>query len=455
MDGHKPTSQPRQPGPRSVSARPRLHGHVRVLRHRRRERGDRAPSTARSTSASPSSTPPTCTARSPTSSSSAARSREPPRRGRCSPPSSATCAARTASSSASTATPEYVRSACDASLQRLGVDHIDLYYQHRVDPTVPIEETVGAMAELVAGGQGPPPRPVRGGRRHDPPRRTPCTRSRALQTEYSLWTRDLEDEILPTRARARHRLRRLLPARPRLPDRHDHARSTTCEDERLAAPATSRASRARTSTPTSRWSSRSRRSPTRKACTPGQLALAWVLAQGDDVVADPRHQARRAPRGERRRARGRADRRGPGRARRARLRRGGHPLRGRADGSAGAMSTETKGHSIDLVPSERAGAHRGRRRAGRGVRRARSSCARRATARAGTCRSRTSARASSSRRRRPRTARSRATRATTPCAPAASSIPTSSGPTAIRSRRCARSPGMVCFYDEKVELTVG
>src|SRR3954449_8003688 len=93
--------------------------------------------------------------------------------------------------------PEYVRSACDASLRRLGVDHVDLYYQHRVDKTVPIEETVGAMAELVEAGKV----------RHlglseasaETIRRAhavhPIT---ALQTEYSLFTRDLEDEILPT-----------------------------------------------------------------------------------------------------------------------------------------------------------------------------------------------------------------------------------------------------------------
>ena len=95
--------------------------------------------------------------------------------------------------------PEYVRSACDASLQRLGVDHIDLYYQHRVDPSVPIEETVGAMAELVEAGKV----------RHlglseasaadirEAHAMHPIT---ALQTEYSLFTRDLEDEILPVSA---------------------------------------------------------------------------------------------------------------------------------------------------------------------------------------------------------------------------------------------------------------
>src|SRR5512142_987458 len=93
--------------------------------------------------------------------------------------------------------PEYVRQACDGSLRRLGVDHIDLYYQHRVDPTVPIEETVGAMAELVRQGK------VRylGLSEAAPPtiRRAQAVHSiSALQTEYSLWSRDPEDEVLPT-----------------------------------------------------------------------------------------------------------------------------------------------------------------------------------------------------------------------------------------------------------------
>ena len=93
--------------------------------------------------------------------------------------------------------PEYVRSACDASLQRLGVDHIDLYYQHRVDQSVPIEETVGAMAELVEAGKV---------RYLGLSEASPATIRRAhavhpisaLQTELSLWTRDPEDEVLPT-----------------------------------------------------------------------------------------------------------------------------------------------------------------------------------------------------------------------------------------------------------------
>jgi aryl-alcohol dehydrogenase-like predicted oxidoreductase len=93
--------------------------------------------------------------------------------------------------------PEYVRKACDASLQRLGVDHIDLYYQHRVDPNVPIEETVGAMAELVRQGKvhylglcEASPATIRRAHAVHP--------ISALQTEYSLWSRDPEDELIPT-----------------------------------------------------------------------------------------------------------------------------------------------------------------------------------------------------------------------------------------------------------------
>src|SRR4051794_7630092 len=93
--------------------------------------------------------------------------------------------------------PEYVRAACDASLERLGVDHIDLYYQHRVDKTVPIEETVGAMAELVEAGKvthlGLSEASAATIRRAHAVH--PIT---ALQTEYSLFTREIEDEILPT-----------------------------------------------------------------------------------------------------------------------------------------------------------------------------------------------------------------------------------------------------------------
>ncbi len=93
--------------------------------------------------------------------------------------------------------PEYVREACDASLKRLGVDHIDLYYQHRVDPTVPIEDTIGAMAELVKRGKVRYLGLSEAGTATI--RRAHAVHPiSALQTEYSLWTRDPEDEIVPT-----------------------------------------------------------------------------------------------------------------------------------------------------------------------------------------------------------------------------------------------------------------
>src|ERR1700724_2066229 len=93
--------------------------------------------------------------------------------------------------------PEYVRSACEASLKRLGVDHIDLYYQHRVDQKVPIEETVGAMAELVRNGKVRYLGLSEAGAKTI--RRAHATHPiSAVQSEYSLWTRDLEDKIIPT-----------------------------------------------------------------------------------------------------------------------------------------------------------------------------------------------------------------------------------------------------------------
>jgi aryl-alcohol dehydrogenase-like predicted oxidoreductase len=181
-------------------------------------------------------------------------------------------------------TPEYVRSACDASLQRLGVDHIDLYYQHRVDPNVPIEDTVGAMAELVAAGKvghlglsEAAPQTIR--RAHAT---HPIT---ALQTEYSLFTRDLEDEILPT---LRELGIALVPYSPlgrgiltgtmtSAPSGPGEARGSfffpRYTGEALEA--------------NLRLVDRVRALAEAKGCTPGQLALAWVLAQGDDIVPIP------------------------------------------------------------------------------------------------------------------------------------------------------------------------
>lgn len=178
--------------------------------------------------------------------------------------------------------PEYVRSACDASLQRLGVDHVDLYYQHRVDKTVPIEETVGAMAELVAAGKV----------RHlglseasaATIRRAHATHPiTALQSEYSLFTRDLEDEILPT-------LRELgIGLVPYSPLGRGILTGTITSDASLEEGDSRRSAyfprlngeglRANL-----RLVDRVRAIAEEKGCTPGQLALAWVLAQGDDAL---------------------------------------------------------------------------------------------------------------------------------------------------------------------------
>jgi aryl-alcohol dehydrogenase-like predicted oxidoreductase len=179
--------------------------------------------------------------------------------------------------------PDYVRQACDASLQRLGVDTIDLYYQHRVDATVPIEDTVGAMSELVTAGkvrylglsEAGPETIRRASRVHA---------ITALQTEYSLWTRDPEEEILPLcrelgigfvaysplgRGFLTGRFRSIddLPAddwrrnNPRFQgDNFAKNLDLVAHVEALAA---------------------------RKGCTPAQLALAWVLRQGTDIVPIP------------------------------------------------------------------------------------------------------------------------------------------------------------------------
>ena len=181
--------------------------------------------------------------------------------------------------------PEYVRSACDASLARLGVDHIDLYYQHRVDQKVPIEETVGAMAELVEGGKvrhlglsEASPQTIR--RAHAV---HPIT---ALQTEYSLFTRDLEDEILPT---IRELGIGLVPYSPL---------GRGILTGRLTAESLSKEGDARSSRYFPRFQGEALEENLRlvdqikeiaeqKGVTPGQIALAWVLAQGDDVVPIP------------------------------------------------------------------------------------------------------------------------------------------------------------------------
>jgi aryl-alcohol dehydrogenase-like predicted oxidoreductase len=179
--------------------------------------------------------------------------------------------------------PEYVRRACDASLQRLGVDHIDLYYQHRVDKSVPIEDTVGAMAELVMAGKV---------RRLGLSEASAATIRRAqavhpitaLQTEYSLWTRDLEAEMMPT-------IRELgIGLVPYSPLGRGFLTGTITSADSLAA------TDFRRSNPRFVGDAldanlalveQVRAIADRKGITAGQLALAWVLAQGNDVVPIP------------------------------------------------------------------------------------------------------------------------------------------------------------------------
>ena len=179
--------------------------------------------------------------------------------------------------------PEYVRSACDASLQRLGVDHIDLYYQHRVDKTVPIEETVGAMAELVQAGKV----------RHlglseaapDTIRRAhavhPIT---ALQTEYSLWEREPETKVFPVLAELGIGF---VPYSPlgrgfltgQLRSEADFAEN----DFRRHSPRFQGDNFKRNL----ELVDRVKELADQKQCTPGQLALAWLLAQGEHIVPIP------------------------------------------------------------------------------------------------------------------------------------------------------------------------
>jgi aryl-alcohol dehydrogenase-like predicted oxidoreductase len=176
--------------------------------------------------------------------------------------------------------PDYVRAACDASLQRLGVDHIDLYYQHRVDRTVPIEETVGAMAELVTAGK------VRHLGLSEASAATirkahathPIT---ALQSEYSLFTRDLEAEILPVLLELDIGLVPYSPlGRGMLTGKREWG--TPEEGDGRATPYFPRFVGEALATNLA-LVDKVRAIAEAKGCTPGQLALAWVLAQG------PRH----------------------------------------------------------------------------------------------------------------------------------------------------------------------
>jgi aryl-alcohol dehydrogenase-like predicted oxidoreductase len=180
--------------------------------------------------------------------------------------------------------PEYVKQAFDASLKRLGVDHVDLYYQHRVDPNTPIEDTVGAMAELVKAGkvkylglsEASPATIRRAHKVH------PIT---ALQTEYSLWERHVEDEILPTVRELGIGFvsysplgRGFLTGKIKDTSKLDSKDFRATRYPRFAGEAFDK---------NMVLVERLEAIATRKGVTPGQLALAWVLSQGGDVVPIP------------------------------------------------------------------------------------------------------------------------------------------------------------------------
>ncbi|MHB1924878.1 MAG: aldo/keto reductase [Acidimicrobiales bacterium] len=180
--------------------------------------------------------------------------------------------------------PEYVRAACDASLGRLGVDHIDLYYQHRVDTSVPIEDTVGAMAELVEAGKirhlglsEAGPQTIR--------RAAAVHPIAALQTEYSLWSRDPEDDILPTVRELGIGFVAYSPlGRGFLTGRYRSASDLPEGDSRAQRfPRFNEENMAHNLALVERVEELAGR----KGCTAGQVALAWVLAQGEDIVPIP------------------------------------------------------------------------------------------------------------------------------------------------------------------------
>lgn len=179
--------------------------------------------------------------------------------------------------------PEYVRSACEASLRRLGMDNIDLYYQHRVDPKTPIEETVGAMAKLIEEGKvrflglsEAAPATIRRAHAVHP--------IAALQTEYSLWSREPEEEIIPT---CRELGIGFVPYSPLgrgfLTGRFADSDSLEADDRRRSFPRFQDENLQHNMALVDRVKEMAQD----KGCTPAQLALAWLLARGEDIVPIP------------------------------------------------------------------------------------------------------------------------------------------------------------------------
>jgi aryl-alcohol dehydrogenase-like predicted oxidoreductase len=179
--------------------------------------------------------------------------------------------------------PQYVRECCDASLKRLGVETIDLYYQHRVDPKTPIEDTVGAMAELVKAGKvrylglsEAAPATIRRAVKLHP--------IAALQTEYSLWTRDAEDEILPTVRELGIGFVAYSPlGRGFLTGQFKKLEDLPADDYRRHSPRFQGENFAKNLELVQQIETMAKQ----KSCTASQLALAWVLTQGDDIVPIP------------------------------------------------------------------------------------------------------------------------------------------------------------------------
>jgi aryl-alcohol dehydrogenase-like predicted oxidoreductase len=179
--------------------------------------------------------------------------------------------------------PEYVRQCCDASLQRLGLDYIDLYYQHRVDPNVAIEDTVGAMAELVQQGKvrylglsEAAPATIRRAHAVHP--------IAALQTEYSLWSREPEEEILSTVRELGIGFVAYSPlGRGFLTGRFQRLDDVPEDDWRRRMPRFQGENFQRNF----KLVERVKEIAARRKVTPGQIALAWLLAQGDDIVPIP------------------------------------------------------------------------------------------------------------------------------------------------------------------------
>ena len=179
--------------------------------------------------------------------------------------------------------PEYVRAACDASLTRLGVDHIDLHYQHRVDTQVPIEDTVGAMTELVRAGKVLHLGLSEAGAATL--RRAAAVHPiAALQSEWSLWSRDIEDDIVPACRELGIGLVAYSPlGRGFLTGAIRSIDDLAADDWRRANPRFEEGNFERNLSLVARIE----RLAADKGCTPAQLALAWVLAQGPDVVPIP------------------------------------------------------------------------------------------------------------------------------------------------------------------------